>query len=133
MSGVSHMIRIPTSRLEIRPFMESDLAVAARLLDECFGAAALDERRRWLEWTVRNYVALEGLKQPPYGDYAVVLRDGGDIIGSVGLVPSFGPFQLLPSFAARLGGRAPGLFTPEMGLFWAVAQANRGKGYATEA
>src|SRR5688500_13620872 len=108
---------IQTARLEIRRFGEADLAAAATLLDECFGAAAHADRREWLEWTVRNYQALERLKQPPYGDYAVISRDRGELVGSVGLVPSFGPFQTLPSFAARLNRRPSDPFTPPMALF----------------
>ena len=127
------MRAIQTARLEIRRFVEADLALAARLLDECFGADSLDARREWLRWTVQNYLALERLKQPPYGDYAVSLRDGGELVGSVGLVQSFGPFETLPSLAGRLNDTPAGRFTAEMGLFWAVAAKHRRKGYASEA
>src|SRR3954471_9547732 len=96
------MIAIETSRLVIRRFVEADLDAAARSLDDCFGAAPRAEREAWLAWTARNYAALAALRQPPYGDYAVTLKDGGDLIGTVGLVPSFGPFEKLRWFAGRL-------------------------------
>ena len=57
-----------------------------------------DRRRSWVDWSVRNYEELARLNQPPYGDRAIVRREGGDFIGLVGLVPSFGPFGQLPSF-----------------------------------
>jgi RimJ/RimL family protein N-acetyltransferase len=127
------MRQITTARLVVREFEAADAEAVARLLDDCFGPARRLEREVWLEWTVRNYRALERLGQPPYGDYAVALRDGGDVIGSVGLVPSFGPFDTLPTFSARLRTKPTGRLTPEMGLFWAVASLHRGAGYATEA
>ena len=124
---------IDTSRLRIRPFVLTDLDAVARLLNGCFGQAPLSRRQEWLQWSVRNYAALAQLGQPPYGDYAVTLKGGGEVVGSVGLVPSLGPFGKLPLFRSRLGGPASGLFTPEVGLFWAVDPAHRGLGYATEA
>jgi RimJ/RimL family protein N-acetyltransferase len=104
-----------------------------------------EKRETWLDWCVRNYDALANLGQPPYGDYAVETAAGtatgsaglreGTLVGSIGLVPSFGPFEKLPWFRARL---APTMepnerFTPEMGMFWAVHSEWRGSGYATEA
>ena len=64
----------------------------------------------------------------PYGDRAVVVRSSGEMVGLVGLVPSLGPFGQLPSWPA-LGGR----YTPEMGLFYMVAEAHRRQGIAAEA
>jgi ribosomal-protein-alanine N-acetyltransferase len=46
----------------------------------------------------------------------------------VGLVPSLGPFGLLPSWPQP--GRR---FVPEVGLYWAVAPAFRRRGIAAEA
>ena len=48
----------------------------------------------------------------------------------VGVVPSLGPFEQLPGFG---GDGSPTRFRPEVGLFWVVAPAHRGNGYATEA
>ena len=63
------------------------------------------------------------------------------MIGSVGLVPSFGPFDQLVVFRSAVSatGRAAesetpgGLFRPEMGLFWGIGSAHRRLGYAAEA
>jgi RimJ/RimL family protein N-acetyltransferase len=126
------MQSLDTDRLTIRQLVESDLSAVAHLLDACFGDAPRAHRAHWLAWTVRNYEQLAMLRQPPYGDYAVTLR-GGAVIGAVGLVPSFGPFDRLPSLRARLKVEPTGRFQPELGLFWAIAPAHRRQGYATEA
>jgi RimJ/RimL family protein N-acetyltransferase len=121
-----------TPRLRIRPFASADLDAVVKLHDDCFGAAPLNVRRDWLGWSVRNYAALAQLQQPPYGDYAIELRASGEVIGAVGLVPSFGPFDRLASL--QCGTNAdPNLSRPEMGLFWAIASQHRRQGFATEA
>jgi RimJ/RimL family protein N-acetyltransferase len=127
------MSPIETSRLRIRPFVETDIGAATQLLDECFGKAPQARRDAWLDWAIRNYRALADLGQPPYGDYAITLRTAGAVIGSVGLVPSFGPFGKLPWFRGLADEVPTGLFTPEMGLFWAVGNRHRRMGYAVEA
>lgn len=136
---------IETSRLRIRKFEGCDIDAVSRLLDDCFGPAPREQREAWLDWTTRNCDALADLGQPAYGDYAITLRrgepagEGDTLIGSVGLVPSFAPFETLPWFRARLrpGHDVPGersaRFTPEMGLFWSVHSEHRRAGYATEA
>lgn len=137
-----------TPRLLIRPFVMEDLPDAHRILDleAEMEPGTLEERREWLEWTIRNYAALDRLWQPPYGDRAIVrLEDGGphagELVGVAGLVPAFGPFAQLPSFAAARANAAgrgsaepakPARFTAELGLFWALGNAYRGQGYATE-
>src|SRR5215469_6454378 len=98
-------MRIPpleTDRLVIRELTEPDAAAVLRL-------AGLGGR--WLSWTALAYEQLADLRQPPYGDRAVVLRSTGRIVGLVGLVPSLGPFSVLPSWPGD-GGR----YTPEVGL-----------------
>jgi len=78
-------MRIPpieTERLLIREFVAGDLDAVHQLLDVDLaeaelgttGATTRDERRRWLEWSVLNYEQLAHLRQPPYGDRAIVLR-----------------------------------------------------------
>jgi ribosomal-protein-alanine N-acetyltransferase len=125
---------IETSRLRIRPFTANDLDAVVRIHDDCFGRAPRAAREQWLDWTVRNYAALANLQQPPYGDYAIELKEAHAVIGAIGLVPSFGPFQKLPSLRARLANRSTeDLFTPEMGLFWAIGAEHRRRGYASEA
>jgi RimJ/RimL family protein N-acetyltransferase len=125
------MPTLETTRLFIRPFSTDDLDAIHPILNACFGEAPLDERRLWLDWVTRNYVALGQLYQPPYGDRAIVLKETGELIGSVGFVPCLGPFQLLPSF--RLNGEPESrLNQTEFGLFWAIAPEHQRKGYATE-
>jgi len=141
--GVNLMLPIftlTTERLLIRPFVASDLAAIHPILNECFGDADIEDRHDWLDWTVRNYHNLARLYQPPYGDRAIILRTSGELIGAVGFVPSFGPFDLLPSFAPQISKSAndqesqlSGQYRPEMGLFWAVAVRFRRQGFATEA
>jgi len=116
-----------TERLTIRPFVASDLDDIHAILNAAFGEVPHTERVEWLDWTISNYTALARLFQPPYGDRAITLTESGMLIGAVGLVPSFGPFDVV------LSDRPTGLFTPEMGLFWALGEAHRGYGYATEA
>jgi len=129
---MSDGLNLQTSRLSIRPLTMDDLDDIHRILNGCFGDSPLEDRREWLEWTVRNYKALANLHQPPYGERAVTLKATGELIGAVGLVPAFGPFQRLPSF--RKQGEAEDTFNqPEFGLFWAIAPAHQRKGHASEA
>ena len=145
-------MRIPTlqtPRLLIREFTHEDLDAAHDLLDVDLAAAdtgtggALTRaaRRRWLEWVALGYEQLAFLRQPPYGDRAVALRSTGRLIGACGLVPCLAPFGQLPSLrpsSGPIGGvgdpaGAAARFTPEVGLYWAIATAHRRRGYATEA
>jgi ribosomal-protein-alanine N-acetyltransferase len=124
---------LTTARLRIRRFVHADAEFALPMFDQCFGPQPRAERLDWLDWTVRNYVALKRLHQPPYGDYAVVLTEGDELVGAVGLVPSVGPFEQLPSWKAQPGVAAGDRVTAEMGLFWATAPALSGRGIASEA
>lgn len=132
------MRELQTARLLIRPFRTDDLDAVYQVLDRDLdwtavddpAADALAERRTWLEWTVLNERALRKLYQPPYGDRAVVLRSGGELIGAVGYVPCLLPFGQLPSFG---GDGSLARFTNEIGLFWAIGSRHRRQGYATEA
>jgi RimJ/RimL family protein N-acetyltransferase len=115
-------MRIPpleTDRLVIRELAEPDAAAVLRL-------AGLGGR--WLSWTALAYEQLAELHQPPYGERAVVLRSTGRLVGLVGLVPSLGPFGVLPSWP---GDEAR--YTPEVGLFYIVAEEHRRQGIAAEA
>lgn len=126
---------LETSRLVVRPFVEDDLAPIHRVLCRAWEVpqsdweAELSRHRSWLEWTTRNYRELAALKQPPYGERALTLKDSGELVGAVGLVPSMGPFAKLPGFPKYDGSPRK---TPEVGLFWAIDPSYRGHGYATE-
>lgn len=120
--------QLETARLCIRQFAESDLDHCQRFRREVFG---LDEPatrvRHWLKWTTDSYRELAELGQPPYADYAVVLRDSGEFIGSAGIVPTVLPWGALQ------GEPSDSLLSPEIGLFWGILPAHRRRGYATEA
>ncbi len=133
MTSEQGMPRLETDRLSIRPFALNDLDAIHTILSQAFGEEALDQRREWLEWTIRNYSALAKLYQPPYGDRAIVLKASQAVVGVVGLVPALGPFDTLPFFRERTTTSSTGLFTAEMGLFWALGAQHQGHGYATEA
>ncbi len=125
-------LNFDTSRLTIRPLKLDDLDRIHVILNACFGDSPMDERREWLDWTVRNYVALARLHQPLYGERGVVLKATGELIGAVGIAPALGPYQRLPSF--RKNGEPEDTFNqPEFGLFWAIAPEHQRKGYASEA
>jgi ribosomal-protein-alanine N-acetyltransferase len=85
-------------------------------------------RGRWLRWTALSYRQLDALRQPPYGERGIVLNDSGRLVGLVGLVPSLGPFGLLPSWPERSRR-----FLPAVGLYWSVAPDFRRRGIAAEA
>lgn len=132
-------VDIPTlasERLLVRRLCADDLEACHRLwLDIGYADAALDEaanrarRAEWLSWTTANYGQLAGLMQPPYGDRAVVARADGRLLGVVGLVPAYGPFEQLQ----HTGLEEPTRFSPEVGLFWAVSPPERGLNVASEA
>lgn len=136
-----HMPDLETERLLVRPFCMDDLAAVHQLLDIDLstadmgteGAQPLEERKRWLEWSILNYEQLAMLYQPPYGDRAIVLKQTGRLIGACGFVPTLLPFEQLPSFQRTEAQRSPTLNTAEVGLFYAVSPAHQRKGYAAEA
>jgi RimJ/RimL family protein N-acetyltransferase len=124
-----------TERLRIRPFRPDDLPAAHRILDleTKMGEYSLEQRAEFLRWADLNHRQLAALYQPPYGDRAIVLRDSGELVGSIGVVPMLLPFGLLPVFAQEVYPGQEQLSWPEIGLFWAVSSAHHGRGIATEA
>lgn len=138
---MTEMPVLETARLRVRPFVMEDLADAHRLFDvELDGmdltddaGASLAERARWLQWSVLSYEHLARLHEPPYGDRAIVFRETGALIGSVGFVPCLMPFEQLPYFARSDAPASLGRSSPEFGLFWAISSAYQRQGFATEA
>lgn len=130
-----HLPDLTTPRLLIRRLRMDDLDNIHRILDqEASDGGSREQRAAWLEWTVRNYDALEQLYQPPYGERAVTLRESGELIGAVGLVPDLNFFAQIPGLGPDLHLQAPASVSqPEVGLFWTIAQDHRGQGYAGEA
>lgn len=125
--------RIPaleTDRLIIRELTMGDLESINNVLNESFGSKTpLDERKRWLEWTVLGYEMFAMLEQPHYGERAVISKETGEMVGAVGIVPYLDTFNWVVAF-----DRAPNApATAEVGLFWAIAPAHQRKGFASEA
>ena len=117
-----------TARLRIRQFTEDDSDHVRRFRRGVFG---LNEPRakaqRWLKWTIDSYRELANLGQPPYADYAIVLKGSGEFIGSVGIVPTVLPWGALK------GDAQDTLLSPEIGLFWGILPEFRRRGFATQA
>ncbi len=90
---------LDTTRLVIRPLRLDDVSSIHQLYaDIDWADRSADEptnlarRRSWVEWSIRNYEQLARLNQPPYGERAVVLKDGeATFAGLVGLVPLLAP------------------------------------------
>jgi RimJ/RimL family protein N-acetyltransferase len=132
------MPTLATERLIIRPCRMDDLEACHRLyLDiewadmKASDSENCDRRRKWLEWTVRNYEELARLKQPPYGERVVELKNNHDFAGLVGLVPLLAPFAQLACFGGLRPEVAP--FSAEVGMFWAVRPTLQRRGIASEA
>lgn len=121
---------LETDRLLIRALRADDLDDFSALMTGALGESAAGKAaREQVAYNALADVVHARLKQPPYGDRAVVLRASGALVGSVGFVPCLAPFGQLPCF----GGTPEARYTPEVGLFWATQPDCRGKGYATEA
>ncbi len=133
MNDHPNFFTLETERLLIRPLTLDDLDAVCLISDESFGEAPRAARKEWLQWSVMNTVALARLWQPPYGERAITIQATGQMIGMVGIVPCYGPFDKLPYFRERCTEPVTKLSRPEMGLYWSLARAHRGYGYATEA
>src|SRR5215216_3861012 len=101
-------MRMPTlrgERIAVRELVVRDLDAVEGILGR--------GRADWLAWTVLGYEQYAELLQPPYGDRAIELLDGGELVGLSGFVPSLAPFGVLPSWGTGEHG-----FRPEVGLFY---------------
>ena len=131
---------LETKRLVIRRLTLDDLPLVHQVyadagwLDPALSPEeTLVQRRRWLEWTVRNYDALADLYQPPSGDRAIARKLDGAVVGLVGLAQALGPYGQLLYYQQHHLAADDGLNMPEFGLFWALLKEHQGQGYATEA
>jgi RimJ/RimL family protein N-acetyltransferase len=128
---------LETARLRIRPFMMEDFEDVYRILDLEEGDRSTERaraaRRAWLQWTVLGYEQRAALRQPPYGERAVMVKETGRLVGAVGLVPSYNAFALLPAFRPGSTPPAGHVYSSEVGLFYQIARADRRQGYAAEA
>jgi ribosomal-protein-alanine N-acetyltransferase len=121
---------LETDRLRIRAFVMDDAADLKHVLDSAFGRdrhGSDEATQHLLRYNVLADEAHDALHQPPYEDRAIVLRRTDAIIGAIGFAPCLAPFGRLPSFDSTPH------YTPEVGLFWALAREQWGNGYATEA
>ena len=122
---------LETERLLIRPFADGDLADVAVILDSDTDDPATE---RYVRHGGLNAAVLAELAQPPLGDRAIVLRETGQLIGLVGLVPALGPFdQLRPVDEEPRGSRLPAPNRIELGLYYNVGARYRKQGIGTEA
>ncbi len=125
--------RIPTletERLIIRELTMDDLEPINRILNAAFNHdEPLEGRGRWLQWTVLGYRMFEVLEQPHYGERGITLKETGELIGAVGIVPYLDTFNRVPAFNRPPDAPA----TAEVGLYWAIDPAHQRKGYAPEA
>ena len=136
-----HVPPLETERLIVREFAPRDLEDIHRILDVELadaslgetGSKGLDERRRWLEWTILSYEQFARLRQPPYGDRAIVLKETQRMAGACGFVPCLNAFDQVPSFGAGPTREPPGRTSTEFGLFYAVSPVHQRRGYASEA
>ncbi len=80
--------RIPTletERLSIRELTMQDLDNIHQVLNRSFGGESLiEERQRWLQWTVLEYEMFAYLEQPHYWERAIALKESGRIIATTG-------------------------------------------------
>jgi RimJ/RimL family protein N-acetyltransferase len=111
-----------TERLLIRDFTPDDAETWRPIVKEGFDADFTpDGAREYLGWQAGAYRLFASIYQPPYGDRAIVLPETGQLIGSVGLVPSLIPWGVFPEF--RVLGAAPDTFVaPEFGLYWVSSE-----------
>ena len=124
------MLDLDTDRLLIRALRPEDRDTFAAIVDASFGSPhSPNEYTDMVNYHVLADRVLPLLRQPPYGERAIVLKASRAIIGLVGFVPCLRPFGQIPSF----GGVPDARQTPEVGLFWALAPAHRGRGFVTEA
>lgn len=125
--------RIPsleTEHLIIRELTMADLESINHVLNKSFGTQIpVAERQRWLQWTVLGYEMFSMLEQPHYGERAIVLKETGELIGAVGIVPYLATFNQVTAFKRDSNSPA----SAEVGLFWAIDPAHQRKGYAPEA
>jgi [ribosomal protein S5]-alanine N-acetyltransferase len=128
-------MHLDTDRLLVRDLQESDLDAVHEILDLDLWQPGRSraERARWLNWTVLDYEQRRLAHQPPYGDYAIVLKHTNQLVGLVGLVPTMMPFALLEQYPRNPWDEAHSFNLPEVGLFWGVSSRHQRQGFATEA
>jgi RimJ/RimL family protein N-acetyltransferase len=129
-----------TERLIIREFKHDDLGEIYRILDvelkyrDSTGElASISDRKQWLDWTIKGYEQNKRLKNPPYGDNAIVLKENMQLIGACGYVPVLAPLGSIPYYRYVADVKDDNANYPELGLFMAVSPHYQCRGFAYEA
>lgn len=129
-----------TERLIIREFKHSDLGEIYRILDvelehkDSNGEVALiSQRKKWLDWTVKGYEQNKLLKNPPYGDSAIVLKENMQLIGACGFVPVLAPLGSIPYYRYIADVKDEYMNYTEIGLFLAISPHYQCRGFGFEA
>jgi RimJ/RimL family protein N-acetyltransferase len=107
---------IETARLILRPWIGADAEVLAKInqdkkvIEFLPGAMSLEEAKNFID-KINNHITKHG-----FGLWAAELKDGGELIGFIGLN--------IPDFQSH--------FTPCVEIGWRLSSKYWGKGYATE-
>lgn len=123
------MESIRTARLEIRSLEEADIGGFADVVRSAFTSSSgppSTEEAEHLYWASIGDRVQARLGQPPFGERAIVRCQDGVLIGLVGFVPSLVPVSFPETTVCYR-------YRLEVGLFWALHEQHRGRGYATEA
>ena len=128
-----------TERLIIREFKHDDLGEIYRILDvelkyrDAAGeVASIAQRKKWLDWTIKGYEQNKLLKNPPFGDNAVVLKESMQLIGACGYVPVLAPLGMIPYYRYIADVKDEEHNYPEIGLFLAISPHYQCRGFAFE-
>ena len=128
---------LETTRLRIRPFTQADTAAYWRISQRCFAngaraddATAIRAFEPMMTWMALNPQGMADIGQPPYGDRAIELADGGQLIGGIGY-PAYA--DCFDAYPALRNNAALGRAQTEVGLFWAIDPDHQRRGYAIEA
>jgi RimJ/RimL family protein N-acetyltransferase len=129
-----------TERLIIREFRHDDLGEIYRILDvelkyrDAMGeVSSISQRKKWLDWTIKGYEQNKLLKNPPFGDNAIVLKENMQLIGACGYVPLLAPLGTIPYYRYVADVKDEEINYPEIGLFMAISPHYQCRGFAYEA
>ena len=131
-------ILLETERLIVRAFQIEDGESYRRLkyptddkATQIEDAVAQADPTPFLSWSRLSHEWFPKMRQPPYGDRAVVLKQNMRMVGAIGYVPCLMPFDQISALSG--GQSVSGYSTCEFGLFWMIDAAYQRRGYATEA
>ena len=133
------MKNIETERLTIREFKPDDLGEIYRILDVELKItdspeqdSSILQRKKWLDWTIKGYEQNKLLLNPPFGDYAIILKEDKKLIGICGFVPVLAPLGYLSYYKEIADIANPNYNYSEVGLFCAISSHYQCRGFAYE-